>query len=62
LYLPRAKSREALAHLDKLGIDTADRRAAKESSPDRRGTDMDDPAGYVNQLITESMEYTKTDD
>lgn len=55
-YVPSARWSEALAHLDKLGIENADRGAAKEPSPDRGGTYMDDPAGYVIQFITDGME------
>ena len=55
-YVPTAKWADAMTHLDKLGIENADRGAAKEPSADRGGTYMDDPAGYVIQFITDGME------
>lgn len=55
-YVPTAKWSEAIEHLAKLGIENADRGAAKEPSADRGGTYMDDPAGYVIQFITDGME------
>jgi catechol 2,3-dioxygenase-like lactoylglutathione lyase family enzyme len=55
-YVPGPKWNQALAHLAKLGIENADRGAAKERVGDSGGTYMDDPAGYVIQLITDGME------
>jgi catechol-2,3-dioxygenase len=55
-YVPTAKWIEAIEHLAKLGIENADRGAAKEPSADRGGTYMDDPSGYVIQFITDGME------
>ena len=55
-YIPAAKWRTALAHLDTLGIPNGDRGAAKERHDGQGGTYMDDPAGYVIQFITDGME------
>ena len=55
-YIPGAKWQQALAHLEKLGIENADRGAAKERTGEQGGTYMDDPAGYVIQFITDGME------
>ena len=55
-YIPAAKWRAALAHLDTLGIPNGDRGAAKERHDGQGGTYMDDPAGYVIQFITDGME------
>ena len=55
-YVPAAKWSAALQHLNKLGIENADRGAAKERTGEQGGTYMDDPAGYVIQLITDGME------
>lgn len=55
-YVPAAKWRDALAHLDALGIAHGDRGAAKERHEGHGGTYMDDPAGYVIQYITDGME------
>ena len=55
-YVPTAKWTEAIGHLAKLGIENGDRGAAKEPSAVCGGTYMDDPAGYVIQLITDGME------
>lgn len=46
----------AIEHLAKLGIENGDRGAAKERVDGQGGTYMDDPAGYVIQFITDSME------
>lgn len=54
-YVPAAKWKAAIEHLQKLGIENADRGAAKERVGDG-GTYMDDPAGYVIQFITDGME------
>lgn len=55
-YVPAAKWRDALAHLDARGIANGDRGAAKERHEGQGGTYMDDPAGYVIQYITDGME------
>jgi catechol-2,3-dioxygenase len=55
-YVPAANWSTALAHLDRLGIANGDRGAAKERHDGQGGTYMDDPAGYVIQLITDGME------
>jgi catechol 2,3-dioxygenase-like lactoylglutathione lyase family enzyme len=55
-YIPAPQWKEALAHLDKLGIPNGDRGAAKERQPGQGGTYMDDPAGYVIQFITDGMD------
>ena len=55
-YVPGDRWRDALAHLDTLGIPHGDRGAAKERHEGQGGTYMDDPAGYVIQLITDGME------
>jgi catechol 2,3-dioxygenase-like lactoylglutathione lyase family enzyme len=55
-YVPAAKWGAALAHLDRLHIPNGDRGAAKERHDGQGGTYMDDPAGYVIQLITDGME------
>lgn len=55
-YVPAAKWRAALAHLEMLGIANGDRGAAKERHDGQGGTYMDDPAGYVIQFITDGME------
>jgi catechol 2,3-dioxygenase-like lactoylglutathione lyase family enzyme len=55
-YVPATKWRAALAHLDRMGIANGDRGAAKERHDGQGGTYMDDPAGYVIQLITDGME------
>ena len=54
-YVPVANWQAAIQHLAKLGIENADRGAAKERTGDS-GTYMDDPAGYVIQFITDGME------
>ena len=53
---PAERWREALAHLEELGIPNGDRGAAKVRRPGEGGTYMDDPAGYVVQYITDGME------
>lgn len=55
-YVPGSRWNEALAHLANLAIENADRGAAKERTGEQGGTYMDDPAGYVIQLITDGME------
>lgn len=55
-YVPGSKWEEALAHLARLGVENADRGAAKERVGEQGGTYMDDPAGYVIQFITDGME------
>jgi len=55
-YIPGERWREAIAHLDNLGISHGDRGAAKERHEGQGGTYMDDPAGYVIQFITDGME------
>jgi catechol 2,3-dioxygenase-like lactoylglutathione lyase family enzyme len=55
-YVPAAKWTAAIEHLAKLGIENADRGAAKERTGEHGGTYMDDPAGYVIQFITDGME------
>jgi len=55
-YIPAAKWRAAMAHLDDLKIANGDRGAAKERHDGQGGTYMDDPAGYVIQFITDGME------
>jgi catechol-2,3-dioxygenase len=55
-YVPAAKWKDALAHLETLGIENGDRGAAKERTGEQGGTYMDDPAGYVIQFITDGME------
>src|SRR5438046_3197594 len=55
-YVPATKWNTALAHLEKLGIPNGDRGAAKERQAGQWGTYMDDPAGYVIQIITDGME------
>ena len=55
-YVPGDRWRDALAHLDALGIAHGDRGAAKERQEGQGGTYMDDPAGYVIQFITDGME------
>jgi catechol-2,3-dioxygenase len=55
-YVPGSKWKEALAHLARLGVENADRGAAKERIGEHGGTYMDDPAGYVIQFITDGME------
>jgi catechol 2,3-dioxygenase-like lactoylglutathione lyase family enzyme len=55
-YVPGDRWRNAIAHLDALGIPHGDRGAAKERHEGQGGTYMDDPAGYVIQLITDGME------
>ena len=55
-YVPATRWPTALAHLEKLGIENGDRGAAKERHDGQGGTYMDDPAGYVIQLITDGME------
>lgn len=55
-YVPGANWSAAIAHLEKLGIENGDRGAAKERVDGQGGTYMDDPAGYVIQLITDGME------
>jgi catechol-2,3-dioxygenase len=55
-YVPAAKWKDALAHLEMLGIENGDRGAAKERTGEQGGTYMDDPAGYVIQFITDGME------
>jgi catechol-2,3-dioxygenase len=55
-YVPAAKWRAALAHLNELRIENGDRGAAKERTDGQGGTYMDDPAGYVIQFITDGME------
>jgi catechol-2,3-dioxygenase len=55
-YVPAEKWASALEHLEKLGIENADRGAAKERTGEHGGTYMDDPAGYVIQFITDGME------
>ena len=55
-YVPAAKWRAALTHLDNMGIANGDRGAAKERHDGQGGTYMDDPAGYVIQFITDGME------
>ena len=55
-YIPGERWREAIAHLDNLGIPHGDRGAAKERQEGQGGTYMDDPAGYVIQFITDGME------
>jgi len=55
-YVPGSKWKEALAHLARLGVENADRGAAKERTGEHGGTYMDDPAGYVIQFITDGME------
>jgi catechol 2,3-dioxygenase-like lactoylglutathione lyase family enzyme len=55
-YVSAANWSTAMTHLDNLGIANGDRGAAKERQPGQGGTYMDDPAGYVVQLITDGME------
>ena len=55
-YVPATKWKDALAHLETLGIENGDRGAAKERTGEQGGTYMDDPAGYVIQFITDGME------
>jgi catechol 2,3-dioxygenase-like lactoylglutathione lyase family enzyme len=55
-YVRGANWKDALAHLDKLGVENGDRGAAKERTGTEGGTYMDDPAGYVIQFITDGME------
>jgi catechol-2,3-dioxygenase len=55
-YVPAAKWKDALTHLETLGIENGDRGAAKERTGEQGGTYMDDPAGYVIQFITDGME------
>jgi len=55
-YIPGERWREAIEHLDNLGIPHGDRGAAKERHEGQGGTYMDDPAGYVIQFITDGME------
>jgi catechol-2,3-dioxygenase len=55
-YVPGSKWKGALEHLANRGIENADRGAAKERIGEQGGTYMDDPAGYVIQLITDGME------
>jgi catechol-2,3-dioxygenase len=55
-YVPAAKWKDALAHLETLGVENGDRGAAKERTGEQGGTYMDDPAGYVIQFITDGME------
>jgi catechol 2,3-dioxygenase-like lactoylglutathione lyase family enzyme len=55
-YIPGKSWRDAMAHLDALGIPHGDRGAAKERHEGQGGTYMDDPAGYVIQFITDGME------
>jgi catechol-2,3-dioxygenase len=55
-YVPGSKWKEALAHLARLGVENADRGAAKERIGEHGGTYMNDPAGYVIQFITDGME------
>jgi catechol 2,3-dioxygenase-like lactoylglutathione lyase family enzyme len=55
-YVPGDRWRDALAHLDELGIAHGDRGAAKERHDGQGGTYMDDPSGYVIQFISDGME------
>jgi catechol 2,3-dioxygenase-like lactoylglutathione lyase family enzyme len=55
-YVRGASWKDALAHLQTLGVENGDRGAAKERTGTEGGTYMDDPAGYVIQFITDGME------
>ena len=54
--VPGDQWKEALSHLDTLGVAHGERGAAKVRRPGEGGTYMDDPAGNVIQYITDGME------